>query len=107
MANSLLESGKITNKGQTTVPKSVRQVLGLAAGDRIAFHVRDGVVTLEKLEDDHEDPAIGAFLKVLARDIAAGRNVSELPEDLAATLQSLAEEDSDDLDALIEGETVL
>ena len=36
-----------------------------------------------RAETEHEDPAIGAFLDLLARDIRAGRHVRDLPEDLA------------------------
>jgi antitoxin PrlF len=38
----------ITSKGQITVPKAVREALGVQPGDRLAFHVRhDGTVTVE------------------------------------------------------------
>ena len=33
------EKSTLTAKGQTTVPKAVRQALGIRAGDRIAFRV--------------------------------------------------------------------
>jgi len=33
-------TGKMTSKGQITIPKSVRTSLGLHAGDRVAFVVR-------------------------------------------------------------------
>ncbi len=39
---------KLTSKGQITVPKPVRDVLGVHPGDRLAFRVReDGSVTVE------------------------------------------------------------
>jgi antitoxin PrlF len=41
MTNVFKEVSTITAKGQTTVPKSVRQALGLDYGDRIAFYVDD------------------------------------------------------------------
>ncbi len=34
----------ITAKGQTTVPKAIRQALGVGYGGRIAFRVEDGAV---------------------------------------------------------------
>jgi AbrB family looped-hinge helix DNA binding protein len=38
----------ITRKGQITVPKAVREALGVTPGDRLAFHVHeDGRVTVE------------------------------------------------------------
>jgi AbrB family looped-hinge helix DNA binding protein len=37
----------MTSKGQITVPKEVRDVLGLEAGHRVSFQIReDGVVEL-------------------------------------------------------------
>lgn len=42
-----MESAKITSKGQITIPKAVRDSLGVHAGDRIHFLVReDGVVEM-------------------------------------------------------------
>jgi antitoxin PrlF len=38
---------KITFKGQVTIPKMVREALGLAIGDEVAFILRDGAVYLE------------------------------------------------------------
>ena len=38
----------ITGKGQITLPKVVREALGVSYGDRVAFHIsEDGTVTLE------------------------------------------------------------
>ncbi len=42
-----MESAKITSKGQITIPKVIRDTLGVHAGDRIHFLVReDGVVEM-------------------------------------------------------------
>ena len=41
-------SGKITSKGQITVPKVVRETLALLPGDRMGFVIHDdGTVTVE------------------------------------------------------------
>lgn len=38
----------LTSKGQITVPKPVREALGVRPGDRLAFHIHeDGTVTVE------------------------------------------------------------
>jgi len=43
-----MPSAKLTSKGQITVPKEVRKVLGLETGDRLAFRIRgDGTVVVE------------------------------------------------------------
>ena len=54
----------ITAKGQTTVPKAVRQALGVGYGGRIAFRVEGGAVTVRALPEagDAEDPALAPFL---------------------------------------------
>lgn len=42
-----MESAKITSKGQITIPKAVRDTLGVRSGDRVHFLVRaDGVVEM-------------------------------------------------------------
>jgi AbrB family looped-hinge helix DNA binding protein len=43
-----MPSAKLTSKGQITVPKEVREALGVHTGDRLAFRIRDdGTVLLE------------------------------------------------------------
>lgn len=63
----------ITAKGQTTVPKAVRNALGVGYGGRIAFRVEDGRVTVHALptEAERDDPALAPFLAFLAADLAA------------------------------------
>jgi antitoxin PrlF len=80
------ELATLTSKGQITLPKSVRQVLGVDAGSQLAFEVRGGEVVVTRAGTEHQDPAIGAFLGLLEADIRAGRHVQSLPEDLARAL---------------------
>ena len=80
------EVATLTSKGQITLPKSIRQALGVDTGGKVAFDLRDGEVVVTRADAEHEDPAIGAFLGLLARDIEAGRNVHGLPEDLARAM---------------------
>ena len=43
-----MPSSTVTSKGQVTVPKMVRETLGLQAGDRLSFLIHDdGSVTVE------------------------------------------------------------
>lgn len=61
----------VTVKGQVTVPKPVRDRLGLNPGSRVAFIVEaDGRVTLRRA--DAEPPPASRF--ALARQAAKGRN---------------------------------
>ena len=69
MAITLEEISTITAKGQTTIPKAVRQALGVGYGGRIAFRVSDAGVTVCRADID-EDPAIDSFLSFLAALIA-------------------------------------
>lgn len=55
-------------------------------GGKVAFDLRGGEVVVSRADAEHEDPAIAAFLTLLARDIEAGRNIRGLPEELARTL---------------------
>jgi antitoxin PrlF len=84
------EISTITAKGQTTVPKAVRQALGVTYGGQIAFRIENGRVSVVNPEVEHRDPALASFLKVLEKDIAGGRNVRDLPASLSATLRRAA-----------------
>jgi antitoxin PrlF len=101
----------ITAKGQTTVPKAVRQALGVGYGGRIAFRVEGSSVTIHALLDDAEqDPALSPFLSLLETDLTTrpGKAVCPLTPDIASRLAALAEEIGDvDLDAPIEGDASL
>ena len=39
--NNLLASAKLTSKGQITIPKIVRDTLGLGVGDSVIFYLDD------------------------------------------------------------------
>jgi AbrB family looped-hinge helix DNA binding protein len=41
----------VTSKGQVTLPKPVREALGLKEGDRVLFRVLEGRAVLAKVED--------------------------------------------------------
>lgn len=85
--HSIREVATVTSKGQITLPKSIRQALGVGFGGKVSFSLRgDEVVVTRSEEDAHEDPAIARFLTFLERDIEAGRNVRSLPETLGASM---------------------
>ena len=107
MAAIIEETSTITAKGQTTVPKSVRQALGVDCGGKIAFRIEDGHVTVYSPEAEHSDPALLAFLALLEKDIAAGRNVRELPARLTAAMRKAVKEVRVDLDEKLEGDVSL
>lgn len=38
-ANSFIDNAKVMSKGQITIPKDIRKVLGVESGDRVTFIV--------------------------------------------------------------------
>ncbi|WP_395347045.1 type II toxin-antitoxin system PrlF family antitoxin [Variovorax sp. UC122_21] len=100
------EIATLTSKGQLTLPKSIRQALGVDIGGKVAFDLRDGEVVVTRAHAEHEDPAIGAFLALLEADIRAGRHLQSLPEDSARAMLASAGYAAN-LDEDIEGEVAL
>ena len=99
------EVATVTSKGQITLPKSIRQALGADAGSKLSFELRGNEVVVTRADAEHEDPAIAAFLALLARDIAAGQHIGGPPEALARTMQEHADlkaELGDDFDEDVE-----
>lgn len=46
IANTFIDNAKVMSKGQVTIPKDVREILGISIGDRITFVVENGNVRL-------------------------------------------------------------
>ena len=107
MATIIEETSRITAKGQTTVPKAVRKALGVGYGGKIAFRIEEGRVMVVNPEAEHRDPALTAFLKLIERDIAAGRNLRELPAGIAAFMRQALKRGRVDLDEPLDGEVAL
>lgn len=104
---TIREVATITSKGQITLPKPIRQALGVDYGGKVAFDLRGSQVVVTRIEDEsHDDPAIEGFLSLLEADIRSGQHLTTLPDDLVqAMLATLAE--PVDLDADIEGDVAL
>lgn len=66
---------KLTSKGQATIPEPIRKQLKLKPGDRIAFAVKGGTVTLRRAE------AMDAGFLKLATESFADWNTKEAAED--------------------------
>ena len=96
----------VTSKGQTTLPLAIRQMLGVPDGGRILVRTDGRQVVLEAVEEEHTDPAIGAFLSMMAADIAAGR-VETMPDGLVASMRQALTDVDADLDAPIEGDVCI
>jgi antitoxin PrlF len=102
------EIATVTSKGQITLPKPIRQALGVVVGSKIAFDLRHGEVVVTRADESngHEDPAIEAFLGLLEKDIRAGKHMGTLPEDLAQAMLVNAHH-ALDIDKAIDGEVAL
>lgn len=72
MAATLEVESTLTDRYQTTVPETVRRALRLGKRDKIHYTIRPGgEVVLSRAEPAQEDdPVLGSFLGLLARDIA-------------------------------------
>lgn len=106
----LKEESTITAKGQTTVPKSVRQALGVDYGGRIAFFVDDQRrVYVERVTEEASDPVLDRFLEFLAQDMSehSGTSVAALPASLRNRVAALVGDMDVDLDAGIDGDVAL
>lgn len=107
MSIALEKISTITAKGQTTIPKAVRQALGVDVGGRIAFHVDDDGVKLSRA-DIGDDPIIDAFLDFLADDIKQHpEKIQALSPDLAKRIVTLTDSISVNLDNEIDGDVTL
>jgi len=110
MASLLKKISTITEKGQTTIPKPVREALGVDYGGRIAFYIDENRrVSIEREDDVAEDPVIEEFLAFLARDMRSHpeRAVVDIPAGLRGRIDALTEGMAEDLDAPIEGDVAL
>jgi antitoxin PrlF len=102
------EVSTISSKGQTTVPKPVRQALGVNEGDQIAFRVDETGVTIRRAEETRDDPAIASFLSFLSKDIQAHpEKLHAFPVSLAERIASLTKGVEFDPEAEINGDVDL
>ncbi len=82
------ETATITSKGQITLPKPIRQALGVDAGGKIVFDFNGKSITVSRADaEKHVDPAIGQFLALIEQDLINGKNVAALPADLAKSMK--------------------
>ena len=62
------EVATLTSKGQITLPKPIRQALGVDVGGKVAFDFSGGKIIVSRVSDiPHDDPAIGRFLTLLEK----------------------------------------
>ncbi|HKS12639.1 MAG TPA: type II toxin-antitoxin system PrlF family antitoxin [Pseudomonas sp.] len=100
MASTFDVESTLTDRYQTTVPETVRRVLQLGKRDKIHYSIRpSGEVLLTRVVPREEDPALGQFLRFLARDIACHpERLRAIDASLVARLHSLVGDVEIDLD---------
>lgn len=91
----------LTDRYQTTVPDAVRRALNLGKRDKLRYTVQpDGNVLLTRAADTDTDPALGAFLVFLAKDMTHHpERLQALDKALVQRVQALTAGVAVDLDA--------
>ena len=72
-----MAKSRMTSKGQVTIPKEVRQRLGLRPGDELEFTEEDGVFRLSKRVSATPLKSYRGYLKELA-----GRDPDEVVQEM-------------------------
>lgn len=88
LTGTFADSAKVMAKGQITIPKDVREVLGVESGDRVTFIVESGSVRLV-------NSAVYA-MQTLRLEMAGEAERSGLDSDeaVAALVKELRDEDA-------------
>lgn len=87
LVNTFVDNAKVMAKGQVTIPKDIREVLGVASGDRVTFIVEGNTVRIV-------NSAVYA-MQVLQREMAgeAERTGLTSDEDVMQLVKELRNED--------------
>ena len=93
----------VTARYQTTIPKGVRDALGIRRGDTISYELSgDQVVLRRQAANDADDPALLGLLDLLERDIAAHpERLRPVPADLVERARELVSDVRIDLDSAL------
>lgn len=87
LANTFVDNAKVMAKGQVTIPKDIREILGVSSGDRITFIVEGNTVRIV-------NSAVYA-MQVLQKEMAqeAERTGLTSDDDVMALVKELRNED--------------
>ena len=87
LANAFVDNAKVMAKGQITIPKDVREALGVSNGDRVTFIVEGNTVRMV----NSAVYAMQLFQKEMAGE--AERAGLTADEDVMALVRELRDED--------------
>lgn len=95
-----LSESSLTDRYQTTIPETVRKVLGLSKRDKIQYTIQsNGQVIISRAESSQSDPILEQFLVFLAQDIEKNpQHLQALSVSLVSRVQSLVSGVDVDLD---------
>lgn len=87
LAKAFVDNAKVMAKGQVTIPKDVREVLGVASGDRVTFVVEGNTVRIV-------NSAVYA-MQMLQREMSGEAERTDLTseDDVMALVEELRNED--------------
>lgn len=87
VTNTFVDNAKVMSNGQITIPKDVREVLGVSSGDRVTFIVEGSNVRIV-------NSAVYA-MQILQQDMAgeAERTGLTSEDDIMALVEELRNED--------------
>ena len=106
MATVIEKVSTVSVTGQTTIPVEVRDALGVAAGDKVAYQIGPDAVTVRKAEMG--DPTLEPFLELLAADIRQRPGaLREVTSDLRDRLLRLTSETKVDRNERLVGDSGL
>ncbi len=105
MSQELAFEATLTDRYQNTVPSPVRAALGLKKRDKVRYVIRNGKVTLQKVEGaaTGDDPVVEAFLSFLEKDMLQNPgSLTPVSAELMAEASRLVDGVEIDLDAPLE-----
>jgi len=86
LTDTFIDNAKVMAKGQVTIPKDIREVLGVASGDRVTFIVEGSTVRIV-------NSAVYA-MQVLQKEMAGEAERTGLTsDDVMALVKELRNED--------------
>ena len=87
-------TGVVTQKGQVTIPASIRRALGVKPNDRVAFHEEEGRVYLTLVKETLES-AYGAVTPLRRPEDFQALRDQAMEDHAASTLQEMASADDE------------